>query len=91
MEEVEVRHAKRTGEKVFGEREEPASKIMKIVEKEEEDEEVEGITAVCVGTVNPVEDFNYLLSHSVTTGASIEITGIYSTHLLFLPLHLKEL
>ena len=73
LEEVELRVSKRTGEKVFGAREEkeeePATKMMKMDEEEEE------VKATYVGSINPVQDFNYLLSHSVTTGASIEVTG----------------
>ena len=74
LEEVELRVSKRTGEKVFGAREEkeeePVKKMMKMDEEEEQE-----VKATYVGSINPVQDFNYLLSHSVTTGASIEVTG----------------
>ena len=44
--------------------------MMKMDEEEEQE-----VKATYVGSINPVQDFNYLLSHSVTTGASIEVTG----------------
>ena len=46
------------------------------VEKKARTEDEDERRIFNVGSVNPVEDFNYLLSHSVSTGATIETAGM---------------
>jgi len=73
LEEVVKEKGKRTGEKVFGTKEgtEPEEKKQRLGDEEDEETRIFN-----VGTVNPVDDFNYLLSNSSVTGASIESTGL---------------
>jgi len=81
-EQVEVK-GKRTADKVFGEDEAeetevPDSKRQKtngdsnLIENGDDDEERLILT---VGSVRPVQDFQYLLSHPQTTGADIQSAG----------------
>jgi len=71
QEEEDKRKGKRTGDKVFGDRtveEEPTAKKARSAD---ENPEVHN-----VGTVNPVEDFNYLLANMVSSGNTIQSLGI---------------
>jgi len=84
-EEVEQK-TKRTAETVFGSddktgepeakkaRKDDAAGNLNLLGNNQSQDEGETII-ICVGSVNPVEDFEYLLSHTNTTGATIQSAG----------------
>jgi len=82
-----VQKSKRTAEKVFGSDDKTGEPEAKKARQDDSNAggnlhllggqtQDEGETIIlCVGSVNPVEDFEYLLSHSNTTGATLQSAG----------------
>jgi len=67
--------SKRTGDKVFGDKED--EEVVPEKKKSKTDDEPDSSKEVYnVGSINPAEDFNYLLSHSVSTGANLQSAGL---------------
>jgi len=71
QEEQDKRKGKRTGDKVFGDRNVEEVPTEKKARSADENPEVHN-----VGTVNPVEDFSYLLANMVSSGNTIQSLGI---------------
>jgi len=73
----EIKHkSKRTGDKVFGDKEDEEIVPEKKKSKTDDDDPDSSKEVYNVGSINPAEDFNYLLSHSVSTGANLQSAAL---------------